>query len=145
MTVGGTAATAMRGGLRGHLFIRPAMFVGLLSLAGVPPLVGLRLQGARARRPPRRARRGGQVARAWSCSWPGLLTVVLTAAYCMRALVVLDDLASADVERHDADAATVAVRAAVTVLALLTVARVGWWSSPRWSTSTVTSAGWSRC
>ncbi|EBM0725554.1 NADH-quinone oxidoreductase subunit L, partial [Salmonella enterica subsp. enterica serovar Senftenberg] len=40
VTVGGTAATTMRGGLRGHLVVRPAMFVGLLSLAGVPPLVG---------------------------------------------------------------------------------------------------------
>ena len=40
VTVGGTAAATMRGGVRGHLFIRPAMFVGLLSLAGVPPLVG---------------------------------------------------------------------------------------------------------
>ena len=40
VTVGGTAATTMRGGLRGHPVIRPAMFVGLLSLAGVPPLVG---------------------------------------------------------------------------------------------------------
>jgi NADH-quinone oxidoreductase subunit L len=119
VTVGGTAAATMRGGLRGHLFIRPAMFVGLLSLAGVPPLVGFVskehvLAAAEA------GSADGQ-ARAWIVLLAGLLTVVLTAAYCMRAWIVLDDLGSADIERHDADSATFPVRAAVTVLAVLSV------------------------
>ncbi|WP_457253973.1 NADH-quinone oxidoreductase subunit 5 family protein [Pedococcus sp. P5_B7] len=119
VTVGGTAATTMRGGVRGHLFIRPAMFVGLLSLAGVPPLVGFVskehvLSAAEAGI-------GDGQARAWVVLLAGLLTVVLTAAYCMRAWIVLDDLRAADIERHDADTATVGVRTAVTVLAVLTV------------------------
>ena len=117
--VGGTAAATMRGGLRGHLYIRPAMFVGLLSLAGVPPLVGFVskehvLAAAEA------GATDGQ-ARAWIVLVAGLLTVVLTAAYCMRAWIVLDDLGSADIERHEGDVATFPVRAAVTVLAVLTV------------------------
>ena len=60
-------------------------------------------------------------ARAWLVLLAGLLTVALTAAYCLRAWIVLDDLGSAEIERHDADTATVGVRAAVTVLAVLTV------------------------
>lgn len=120
VTVGGTAAATMRGGLRGHLFIRPAMFVGLLALAGVPPLVGFVskehvLAAAEA------GAADGQ-ARAWIVLLAGLLTVVLTAAYCMRAWIVLDDLAAADIERHEADTAGFPVTAAVTVLAILTVA-----------------------
>jgi NADH-quinone oxidoreductase subunit L len=119
VTVGGTAAATMRGGVRGHLFIRPAMFVGLLSLAGVPPLVGFVskehvLSAAEA------GIADGQ-ARAWVVLLAGLLTVVLTAAYCMRAWVVLDDLGAADVKRHDTDTATLGVRVVVSVLAVLTV------------------------
>jgi NADH-quinone oxidoreductase subunit L len=119
VTVGGTAAATMRGGLRGHLFIRPAMFVGLLSLAGVPPLVGFVskehvLAAAEA------GASDGQV-RAWVVLLAGLLTVVLTAAYCMRAWLVLDDLTAADIERHDADTAGLPVRTAVSVLTVLTL------------------------
>jgi NADH-quinone oxidoreductase subunit L len=123
VTVGGTAAATMRGGLRGHLFIRPAMFVGLLSLAGVPPLVGFVSKEhvlAAAEAGAGAGGTGGH-ARAWIVLVAGLLTVVLTAAYCMRAWIVLDDLTAADIGRHDSDAATFPVRAAVTVLALLTV------------------------
>lgn len=119
VTVGGTAAATLRGGVRGHLFIRPALFVGLLSLAGVPPLVGFVskehvLSAAEAGA-------GEGQARAWVVLLAGLLTVVLTAAYCMRAWVVLDDLGSADIARHDTDTATIGVRVVVTVLAVLTV------------------------
>ncbi|KQZ89284.1 hypothetical protein ASD62_08165 [Phycicoccus sp. Root563] len=119
VTVGGTAAATLKGGLRGHLLLRPAMFVGLLSLAGVPPLVGFVskehvLSAAEA---------GASDApvRAWLVLLAGLLTVALTAAYCMRAWLVLDDLGTADVARHEADTATGPVRAAVAVLAVLTV------------------------
>jgi NADH-quinone oxidoreductase subunit L len=119
VTVGGTAATAMRGGLRGHLFIRPALFVGLLALAGVPPLVGFVskeyvLAAAEAGV-------GAGQGRAWLVLVAGLLTVVLTAAYCTRAWLVLDDLSAADTERHDQDTATLSVRIAVTVLTVLSV------------------------
>lgn len=137
--VGGTAAVTMRGGLRGHLVIRPAMFVGLLSLAGVPPLVGF-------------VSKEHVLAAAEVGAFEGelrsvlvlaalLVTVVLTAAYCMRAWVVLDDLAAAEPERHDDDRATPSVTAAVGVLAALTVVggllaftplldlagHIGWW------------------
>jgi NADH-quinone oxidoreductase subunit L len=119
VTVGGTAAATMRGGLRGHLLIRPAMFVGLLALAGVPPLTGFVskeyvLAAAEA------GAGDGQV-RAWVVLLAGLLTVALTAAYCMRAWLVLDDVGAADVSRHDRDSATVGVRAVVVVLAVLAV------------------------
>lgn len=122
VTVGGTAAAALKGGLRGHLLLRPAMFVGLLSLAGVPPLVGFVskehvLSAAKAGV----GLGGGATARAWIVLVAGLVTVALTAAYCTRAWLVLDDLASADVERHDTDTATRPARTAVVVLAALTV------------------------
>jgi NADH-quinone oxidoreductase subunit L len=120
VTVGGTAAATMRGGLRGHLIIRPAMFVGLLALAGVPPLTGFVskeyvLAAAEAGA-------GDGQARAWVVLLAGLVTVALTAAYCMRAWLVLDDVDAADVARHDADTATIGVRAVVLVLAVLAVA-----------------------
>jgi NADH-quinone oxidoreductase subunit L len=119
VTVGGTAAVAMRGGLRGHALIRPAMFVGLLSLAGVPPLVGFvskeYVLGA--------AEPGvadGE-ARSLLVLAALLVTVVLTAAYCMRAWLVLDDLTAARPEVHEDDQANSPVMAAVSVLAVLTV------------------------
>jgi NADH-quinone oxidoreductase subunit L len=119
VTVGGTAAVALRGSLRGHLVIRPAMFVGLLALAGVPPLVGFfskeHVLGAAE---------GGISAgdgRGWLVLLAGVVTVPLTAAYCMRAWLVLDDLEATDVTRHDSDTATVPVRAAVVVLMALSV------------------------
>ncbi|MEO5982509.1 MAG: NADH-quinone oxidoreductase subunit L [Pedococcus sp.] len=117
--VGGTAAATMRGGLRGHAVLRPAMFVGLLSLAGVPPLVGFVskehvLSAAEAGI-------AGAPARAWLVLGAGLTTVLLTAAYCMRAWMVLDDVAAADLDRHDTDTAPRTVQAAVVVLAVLTV------------------------
>jgi NADH-quinone oxidoreductase subunit L len=117
--VGGTAATVLRGGLRGHLLIRPALFVGLLSLAGVPPLVGFVskehvLAAAEAGA-------GEGQARGWLVLVAALATVALTAAYCMRAWVVLDDLTAADAEQHEADTADRGVRVAVVALVVLTV------------------------
>jgi NADH-quinone oxidoreductase subunit L len=119
VTVGGTAAATMRGGLRGHAVIRPAMFVGLLSLAGVPPLVGFVSKeyviGA--------AESGAQLGQARSMLVLAalLVTVVLTAAYCMRAWLVLDDLTVARPELHEKDEANSPVMAAVSVLGVLTV------------------------
>jgi NADH-quinone oxidoreductase subunit L len=70
-----------------------------------------------------------------------LLTVALTAAYCTRAWLVLDDLAAAVPGRHDDDRAPTSVRTAVLVLTGLTVVgglvvltpwlplrgHIGWW------------------
>ena len=120
VTVGGTAAATMRGGVRGHLFIRPAMFVGLLALAGVPPLVGFVskehvLAAAEA------GARDGQ-ARAWLVLLAGLLTVAPHRGllHCGPGSCSTTS-ARPHIERHDADTATARVRAAVTVLAVLTV------------------------
>ena len=70
VTVGGTAAATMRGGLRGHLFIRPAMFVGpagagraCLRWSGSSPRS---TSSPRPRRAPPTARRAPG-----SCCWPG--------------------------------------------------------------------------
>jgi NADH-quinone oxidoreductase subunit L len=60
-------------------------------------------------------------ARGWLVLLAGLVTVPLTAAYCMRAWLVVDDLATTDVTRHDSDHATVPARAAVTTLMALSV------------------------
>ncbi|MDF2144484.1 NADH-quinone oxidoreductase subunit L [Knoellia sp. p5-6-4] len=119
VTVGGTAAVAMRGSLRGHAVIRPAMFVGLLALAGVPPLVGFvskeHVLGAAE------AGVAEGDARSMLVLAALLVTVVLTAAYCMRAWLVLDDLTTARPEVHEGDQANAPVMAAVSVLSVLTV------------------------
>jgi len=153
VTVGGTAAATMRGGQRGHLLIRPAMFVGLLSLAGVPPLVGF-VSKEHVLAAAEVGTVDGQL-RPGLVLFAGLLTVPLTAAYCMRAWLVLDDLGRTDVTRHESDSATVGVRAAVTVLAVMTVVggvivftplldvggHVSWWAVLL-SLLLVAGAGW---
>ena len=85
--VGGTTAVAMTGGVREHPVLRACLGVGLLSLAGVPPLVGFwskeLVLGA--------AEEGishGPVAGAVLVLVALLVTVVLTAAYCTRAWLV---------------------------------------------------------
>jgi NADH-quinone oxidoreductase subunit L len=118
VAVGSTAATRMQGWLRGHLFIRPAMFVGLLALAGVPPLVGFVSKEYVLSAAEAGASEGG---RGWLVLLAGIVTVPLTAAYCMRAWLVLDHVGSADITRHDSDSAGVPVRTAVTVLTVLSV------------------------
>jgi NADH-quinone oxidoreductase subunit L len=117
--VGGTTAAVMRGGLRGHLVVRPAMFVGLLSLAGVPPLVGFVSKEHVLAAAEVGAFDGD--ARSLLVLVALLVTVVLTAAYCMRAWLVLDDLTAARPDRHDADTANRPVTAAVVTLGALTV------------------------
>ncbi len=119
VAVGGTTAALMRGGLRGHLVIRPAMFVGLLALAGVPPLVGFVskehvLAAAEA------GALDGQL-RSVLVLVSGLLTVLLTAAYCMRAWLVLDHLGSATPQQHHRDTAPVSMQTALVVLLVLSV------------------------
>ena len=137
--VGGTAAAAMRGGLRGHALIRPAVFVGLLSLAGLPPLVGFVSKEHVIAAAEAGALQGE--ARSVLVFVALLATVALTAAYCMRAWLVMDDLTAAAPERHDADGASSPVRAAVVTLSALTVVgglvvftpwlplagHIGWW------------------
>ena len=86
---GATALAALRGRLRGRGALRWSMALGLAALAGVPPLIGFftkdtvidaALEGAT----------GGGGARAWLVVVALFVTVVLTAAYCARAWLLLD-------------------------------------------------------
>ncbi|HET8988725.1 MAG TPA: proton-conducting transporter membrane subunit [Humibacillus sp.] len=86
---GATALAALRGRLHGTGALRWSMGLGLAALAGVPPLIGFftkdtvidaALTGAT----------GGEGARAWLVLVALLVTVVLTAAYCARAWLLLD-------------------------------------------------------
>ncbi len=127
--VGGTALVLLRGRLRGRGALRGAVAIGLASLAGVPPLIGFftkdtvvdaALEGAAA----------GGGARAWLVVVALLLTVVLTAAYCTRAWLLLDTpldrpltephVASAG-RSHGPGPITVPAALAVAVLAVGTV------------------------
>ena len=119
VAVGGTLATRMRGGVRGHLVIRPAMFIGLLALAGVPPLVGF-VSKEHVLAAAEVGAFEGQ-ARSALVLVAGLVTVVLTAAYCTRAWLVLDDLGSARTDQHERDTAPGSVQAAIGALLALTV------------------------
>ncbi len=85
----GTSAVALAGRLRATPEVRVAMGVGLLSLAGVPPLMGFwskeHVLGAAEA-----GVGGGAGARAVLVLVAALVTVALTAAYCTRAWLVLD-------------------------------------------------------
>jgi NADH-quinone oxidoreductase subunit L len=87
--VGATALSAMRGRLRPVRNLRWSMAIGLAALAGVPPLIGFftkdtvidaALEGV--------SHDGGL--RAWIVVVALFVTVVLTAAYCTRAWLLLD-------------------------------------------------------
>ncbi len=86
---GSTALAAMSGRVRADVVLRWGMAVGLAALAGVPPLVGFftkdtvidaALEGVGE----------GAGFRAWLVVIALFVTVVLTAAYCTRAWLLLD-------------------------------------------------------
>ena len=95
---GATALAALRGRLHATGALRWSIGLGLAALAGVPPLIGFftkdtvidaALEGAA----------GGGGARAWLVVVALFVTVVLTAAYCARAWLLLDTpLATAESE-----------------------------------------------
>jgi len=104
---GGTAIVALRGRLRPTGALRWSMGIGLAALAGVPPLVGFftkdtvidaALEGAT----------GGGGLRAWLVVVALFVTVVLTAAYCTRAWLLLDTPVAATGELPDTAPAVVA-------------------------------------
>jgi NADH-quinone oxidoreductase subunit L len=104
---GGTAIAALRGRLRPTGALRWSMGIGLAALAGVPPLVGFftkdtvidaALEGAT----------GGGGPRAWLVVVALFVTVVLTAAYCTRAWLLLDTPVAATGELPDSAPAVVA-------------------------------------
>jgi len=89
--VAGTAATKMAGGVRYHPQLKWPLAIGLLSLAGVPPLVGFvskeYVLGAAFDNVSELGSAAG-----WIVLVAFVLTVVLTAAYCTRAWLVLTHL-----------------------------------------------------
>jgi NADH-quinone oxidoreductase subunit L len=101
--VGGTAALTMRGGARLHPRVAVPLGIGLLSLAGVPPLVGFVSKEyvlAAAEEGTRDAASLG--ARVVLVAL--FATVALTAAYCTRAWLVLTRLTpeeEEELEEHE--------------------------------------------
>ncbi len=104
---GATALAALRGRLRPTGALRWSMGIGLAALAGVPPLIGFftkdtvidaALEGAT----------GGGGFRAWLVVVALFVTVVLTAAYCTRAWLLLDTPVAATGELPAAAPAVVA-------------------------------------
>ncbi|KRC88030.1 NADH/ubiquinone/plastoquinone [Terrabacter sp. Root85] len=104
---GATAVAALRGRLRPTGALRWSMGIGLAALAGVPPLIGFftkdtvidaALEGAT----------GGGGFRAWLVVVALFVTVVLTAAYCTRAWLLLDTPVAATGRLPDVEPAVVA-------------------------------------
>ncbi|MBC7560029.1 MAG: NADH-quinone oxidoreductase subunit L [Dermatophilaceae bacterium] len=93
--VAGTAAAKMSGGVRYHPQLRLPIAIGLLALAGVPPLVGFvskeSILGAAYDNVTELGSLSG-----WIVLVSFGVTVVLTAAYCTRAWLVLTHLSPAD-------------------------------------------------
>jgi NADH-quinone oxidoreductase subunit L len=93
--VAGTSAVAMSGGVRHHPELKLPIAIGLLALAGVPPMVGFvskeYVLGAAYDNVSTSGSLGG-----WIVLVAVGLTVVLTAAYCTRAWLVLTHLNPAD-------------------------------------------------
>jgi NADH-quinone oxidoreductase subunit L len=93
--VAGTAATKMAGGVRYHPQLRLPIAIGLLSLAGVPPLVGFVSKEYVLGAAFDNVTKLGSVA-GWIVLVSFGMTVVLTAAYCTRAWLVLTHLTPED-------------------------------------------------
>jgi len=86
---GATALAALRGRLHGRGALRWSMGLGLAALAGVPPLIGFFTKDTVIDAALEGATSGGG-ARAWIVVVALFVTVVLTAAYCARAWLLLD-------------------------------------------------------
>ena len=89
----GTSAVKMSGGLHRHKALKVPLAIGLLSLAGVPPLVGFVAKefvlGAAVENVSESASAAG-----WIVLVAVGLSVVLTAAYCTRAWLILTHLSA---------------------------------------------------
>ena len=101
--VSGTAAVKMSGGVRYHPQLKWPIGIGLLSLAGVPPLVGFVSKEYVLGAAFDNVTELGQAA-GWIVLVSFGVTVVLTAAYCTRAWLVLTHLKP---EEEDARQATI--------------------------------------
>ncbi len=87
----GTAAAKLSGGVRYHPDLRWPLGIGLLSLAGVPPMVGFVSKEYVLGAAFDNVTELGSLA-GWIVLVSFLVTVVLTAAYCTRAWMVLTHL-----------------------------------------------------
>ena len=87
--VGATALSALRGRLHPGRNLRVSMAIGLAALAGVPPLIGFFTKETVIDAAIEGVSRGGGF-RAWIVVVALFVTVVLTAAYCTRAWLLLD-------------------------------------------------------
>ena len=87
--VGGTALAGMRGRLRGRGALRWSMALGFAALAGVPPLIGFFTKETVIDSAMEGVSEGVGVG-AWLVVVALFVTVVLTAAYCTRAWLLLD-------------------------------------------------------
>jgi NADH-quinone oxidoreductase subunit L len=90
--VAGTSAVAMAGGVRRHPLLKVPIAVGLLALAGVPPLVGFVAKEFVLGAAHDNVSESGSAA-GWIVLVAVGLSVALTAAYCTRAWLVLTHLA----------------------------------------------------
>jgi NADH-quinone oxidoreductase subunit L len=134
--VGGTALARMRGQLRSRGALRWSMGLGLAALAGVPPLIGFFTKETVIDTAFEGVSEGvGLGARLVAVSL--LITVVLTAAYCTRAWLLLDgwplarttrdepvadEVVASDAAGHGSQAPiTLSAALSVAVLAVLTV------------------------
>src|SRR5829696_7070257 len=86
---GATAMVALRGRLRPTRALRWSIGIGLAALAGVPPLIGFFTKDTVIDAALEGATSGGGL-RAWLVVVALFVTVVLTAAYCTRAWLLLD-------------------------------------------------------
>jgi len=89
--VAGTAATKLSGGVRYHPQLKWPLGIGLLSLAGFPPLVGFVSKEYVLGAAYDNVTEIGSAA-GWIVLVSFMVTVVLTAAYCTRAWMVLTHL-----------------------------------------------------
>ncbi|EWS99584.1 NADH dehydrogenase, partial [Intrasporangium oryzae NRRL B-24470] len=87
--VGVTTVAALRGQLRSRGALRWSMAIGLGALAGVPPLIGFFTKDTVIDAALQGVDEGGGF-RAWVVVVALFVTVALTAAYCMRAWLLLD-------------------------------------------------------
>ena len=97
----GTAAVTMSGGVRHHPQLARPIGIGLLALAGVPPLVGFVSKEYVLAAAHDNTSESGSAA-GWIVLVALGLTVALTAAYCTRAWLVLTHLSPQEEAIHEA-------------------------------------------
>ena len=99
--VAGTSAIALAGGVRHHKALRVPLGIGFLALAGVPPLAGFVAKEYVLAAAHDNISELGSAA-GWIVMVAVGMSVVLTAAYCTRAWLVLTHLSAEEEVIHEA-------------------------------------------